>query len=128
MIEKKTEFEVHDRRVKEDADTPKAEAPESQQKTADSTPSDERAERHPLPKVTMATFILSLSSSALVHMGEVPEPESGQMITDLALAKHTIDILGLLEEKTKGNLSPEEERLFKDVLFELRMKFVQKKP
>lgn len=125
MIEKKPDFEVHDRRVKEDVEAPKAEATEPKQE-AGSTCGCSQA--HQLPKVSMATLILSLSSSAMVHMGEVPEPESGRVCTELALAKHTIDILGLLEEKTKGNLSPEEERLFKDVLYELRMIFVQKKP
>nr|WP_252379991.1 DUF1844 domain-containing protein [Desulfovulcanus ferrireducens] len=79
-----------------------------------------------LPKVNFTTFVLSLSSSALMHLGEVPEPESGQVNVNMAMAKHTIDVLAMLEEKTRGNLTPQEDRLLKDVLFEVRMKFVQK--
>lgn len=83
-------------------------------------------EATPMPKVDMATFVLSLSSSALVHLGEVPNPESGTISTNLPLAKHTIDILAMLEECTKGNITAEEARLFRDILFELRMHYVQK--
>jgi hypothetical protein len=80
----------------------------------------------PLPKVTFSTFILSLSSSALVHLGEVPEPESGRTGTNLPLAKHTIDILDMLREKTSRCLDPDEARLLEGVLYELRMKYVMK--
>ncbi len=79
-----------------------------------------------LPKVDMNTFILSLSSSVLVYLGEVPDPTTGKITQNLEMARQTIDILGLLEEKTKGNLTEDEERLLKSVLFDLRMKYVQK--
>ena len=61
----------------------------------------------------MATFIFSLSSSALVHLGEIPEPETNQTNVDLPIAKQIIDTLGMLQEKTKGNLDPDEERLLR---------------
>jgi hypothetical protein len=80
----------------------------------------------PMPKVDLMTFVLSLSSTALVHLGEVPEPESGRVATDLPMARHTIDVLSMLAEKTRGNTTDDECRLLKDVLFELRMKYVQK--
>ncbi len=79
-----------------------------------------------LPKVDFITFVLSLSSSVLMHLGEVPEPDSGQKKVNLDMARHTIDVLAMLEEKTRGNLTAQEEQLLKDVLFEVRMKFVQK--
>lgn len=79
-----------------------------------------------LPQLDFGTFVLSMSSSALVHLGEVPEPESGQVMENILAAKQTIDILCMLERKTKGNLTPQEARLLKDMLFELRMKYVQK--
>jgi hypothetical protein len=82
--------------------------------------------QHPLPEVTFATFVFSLSSSALVHLGEVPEPETRQTIVDLVVAKQIIDTLGMLEEKTKGNLVPDEERLLKSMLYDLRVRYVQK--
>ncbi|MGC8493118.1 MAG: DUF1844 domain-containing protein [Syntrophobacteraceae bacterium] len=80
----------------------------------------------PLPEVSMATFVFSLSSSALVHLGEIPEPETNQTRVDLAIAKQIIDTLGMLQEKTKGNLDPDEESLLRSVLYDLRMRYVQK--
>ncbi len=77
-----------------------------------------------LPEVTFSTFILSLASSALVHMGEVPNPDSGNMEKNPLLARHTIDVLSMLEDKIKHGLNEEEARIFRDVLYELRMKFV----
>jgi hypothetical protein len=79
-----------------------------------------------LPQMDFGTFVLSMSSSALVHLGEIPEPESGQVTENILAAKQTIDILCMLESKTKGNLTVQEARLLKDMLFELRMKYVQK--
>ena len=79
-----------------------------------------------LPQIDFATFILSLSHSALMHLGDAPHPEDNAQRVSLAMAKQTIDLLGLLEEKTKGNLSGEEERLITQILFDLRMRFVEK--
>lgn len=79
-----------------------------------------------MPQVCFPTFVLSLSSSALVHLGEVPDPDSGKTSVNISMAKHTIDILAMLEEKTKGNLDQEESKLLKDMLFELRMHYVRK--
>lgn len=83
-------------------------------------------ENEALPKIDFATFVLSLSHSALMHLGEAPDPETNQVATNLALAKQNIDLLGLLEEKTKGNLTGDEERLLAQVLFDLRMRFVER--
>ncbi|AGC49500.1 DUF1844 domain-containing protein [Lawsonia intracellularis] len=80
-----------------------------------------------LPKVTFSTFILSLASSALAQLGEVPHPESGEIIQDLPMAKHTIEILSMLQEKTKECLDSDESRLIEGLLYELRMKYVMKK-
>jgi uncharacterized protein DUF1844 len=78
-----------------------------------------------LPKVDFSTFVLSLSHSALMHLGQAPHPETGTLETSLPLARQTIDLLGMLEEKTKGNLSGDEERLLTQILFDLRMRFVE---
>jgi len=78
------------------------------------------------PHLDFATFILSLSHSALMHLGEAPHPEDNEVRVSLPLAKQTIDLLGLLEEKTKGNLTGEEERLITQILFDLRMRYVEK--
>ena len=72
------------------------------------------------------TFLLSLGSSAFVHLGDAPHPESGGTQENLVLAKQTIDILGLLQEKTKGNLTAEEDKFLDNLLLDLRLRYVQK--
>ncbi len=76
-----------------------------------------------LPGLDFCTFLLSLSTSALVHLGETPHPE-GQTRKDLPLAKQTIDILGMLKDKTRGNLTDEERKLMDDLLYDLRLRYV----
>ena len=78
----------------------------------------------PLPEVNFSTFVFSLSTSALVNLGELPDPMTEEFCQNLALAKQTIDILGMLQEKTQGNLDHEEANLLKSLLYELRMKYV----
>lgn len=84
----------------------------------------DEAGRCVMPQVSFVSFILSLNTSALFHMGELPHPESGEKIIDSDLAKHTIDTLALLAEKTKGNLDSDEQELLTRVLYDLKMKFV----
>ncbi|MBI2875500.1 MAG: DUF1844 domain-containing protein [Candidatus Tectomicrobia bacterium] len=79
----------------------------------------------PLPEIDFAGFIFSLSSSALLHLGEIPDPISHRKEKDLLQAKQMIDILGMLQEKTKGNLTAEEEQLMQNILYDLRMRYVQ---
>jgi len=78
-----------------------------------------------LPAVDFHTFVLSLGSSALLHLGEIEHPDVGATQTDLPLAKHTIDILVMLEQKTKGNLTPAEEKLIQSLLYDLRLRYVE---
>jgi hypothetical protein len=78
------------------------------------------------PPVSFLTFVLSLAHSAMVLMGEAPEPETGQYLTNLPEAKHTINILAMLECKTRGNLSDEESEALSNLLCELRLAFVKK--
>lgn len=84
----------------------------------------DRNESAILPEVTFSTFVLSLASSALVHLGEVPNPETGGTSRNEALARNAIDVLTMLDDKTRNGLTPEESKLMRDVLYELRMKFV----
>ena len=79
----------------------------------------------PLPEVNFSTLIMSLSSSALLHMGEIPDPQTGRKTMDLTLAKHTIDTIGMLKDKTKGNLEDEEQRFLDIMLADLRWRFVK---
>jgi hypothetical protein len=75
--------------------------------------------------ITFSTFILSLNTAALVHLGELPDPVTNKKQVNLTLAKHTIDTLEMLKEKTKGNLSVEEEKLLQSILYELKLKFLK---
>jgi len=78
------------------------------------------------PQINFAAFVLSLAHTAAVHFGDVPDPNTGQAgSTNLAAAQQMIDILALLEEKTRGNLSAEERQLLDQLLFELRMRYVE---
>ena len=80
-----------------------------------------------LPKIDFSSFILSLYSSGLVQLGKVEEPSTGKKAVNLELAQHTIDMIAMLDEKTKGNLTEEEANLLKALLSELRMAFVEAK-
>jgi hypothetical protein len=75
--------------------------------------------------VTFSTFLLGLSTQALLHLGEIPNPTSGQIERDLVAAQQVIDILGMLQGKTAGNLDETEAGLLEAVLYDLRMKFVE---
>lgn len=79
----------------------------------------------PIPQMDFVTFVLSLAHSTSCHLGVAPDPETKTCEQNLPLAKETIDILGMLQEKTQGNLTGEEERILSEVLFDLRMAFVQ---
>ncbi len=76
--------------------------------------------------VNFMNFIMSLSSSALVYLGEIPEPTTGRIDKNLSLAKHAIDTLDMLKEKTKGNLTEEEESLLLQILTDLKLKYAEK--
>jgi hypothetical protein len=77
-----------------------------------------------LPRLDFSTFILSVIGSAYVHLGDAPTPE-GQEEVNLVLAGQDIDLLGILQDKTKGNLSGEEERLLEQALYDLRVRFLE---
>jgi hypothetical protein len=86
-----------------------------------------RAEERPadaLPEINFSTFIISLSTQALMHLGEIADPVSGRAETDLAGAQQMIDILSLLQQKTRGNLDAAEQQLVEDILYDLRMRYV----
>lgn len=81
----------------------------------------------PLPEVNFSTFIVSMSTEVLFHLGEFPHPVSGEKKKDLVLAKHVIDTLSMLKEKTQGNLTEEEQKLMEGMLYDLRMAFIRAK-
>ena len=76
--------------------------------------------------ISFAAFVLSLGHTAAVHFGDVPDPSTGEKIpASLPAAQQMIDILSLLEEKTRGNLTAEERQLIEQILYELRLRFVE---
>ncbi len=84
----------------------------------------DREGRCVMPEVTFSTFVMSLNTSVLYHLGELPDPETGKTVFNIDLARHAIDTLVVLEQKTKGNLSEEESELMKNILYDVKMRFV----
>jgi hypothetical protein len=118
-------FKVTDRRSFTDGAEPRDEASESDAAPANAAGVTAEAPTAAFPPVDFHTFVLSLGSSALLHLGEIENPNDGASQKDLPLAKHTIDILVMLEEKTRGNLSTAEERLMESLLYDLRLRYVE---
>ena len=79
----------------------------------------------PLPKIDFSMFVFSLNSSVLVNLGIIDDPATGKKEKNLTAAKQTIDILAMLEEKTRGNLTKEESEMLKHILYDLRMIYVR---
>ena len=78
-----------------------------------------------MPMITFSTFIASLNAAVLANLGIIDEPGTGRRSKNLLLAKQTIDILAMLEEKTRGNLTPDETTILKSVLYDLRIIYVR---
>lgn len=131
MVDEEKGFVIKDRRSFDD----KGQAREQQETEAEKaeTPRGkaeapgERPKRSsiPLPEVNFTALVFSLSSSALLHLGEMPDPESGRNVRDLPLAKHAIDTIAMLKDKTRGNLSEEEQKFTETVLTDLRWRYVK---
>ncbi len=85
----------------------------------------EKIEEVPLPEINFSTFVVSLSHSIMFHLGELADPVTKKVEKNLPLAKQTIDILGMLNEKTEGNLTEEEQALIQNMLTDLRMRYVK---
>ncbi len=134
MEEEKREFEVRDKRkVREDmADQEDVSKEENAEPKADvQTGKDEQEEEEAaddtspfIPEATFVNLITSFSTNAMVHLGVLSDPTREAVERNLGVAKHMIDTIALLEEKTKGNLGKEEEIFLKDTLYNLRMIYV----
>ena len=85
----------------------------------------EHAQAKELPAVDFLNLVVSMSHSALFHLGDAPDPATGKLEKNLPLARQTIDILAMLQEKTRGNLNGEEERVLSHAIYDLRMRFVE---
>jgi hypothetical protein len=125
-------FTVVDRRGQEKPEEKKAEAPPDKEKGEESAgvqaPESPKAPpegKAAPPPINFVTLVLSLSSSALIQLGEIPDPFTKKTEKNLTAAQQTIDILGMLDEKTKGNLSPEESQTLEAALYDLRLRYLK---
>lgn len=122
-------FAVTDRRTFTDSGESRAPEPAPEAAPAapraEAAPAPEAKSRGRLPPVDFPTFVLSIGSSVLMHLGEAPELAGGEAVKDLAMAKHSIDILSMLEQKTKGNLNAAEAQLMETLLYDLRLRYVE---
>jgi hypothetical protein len=75
--------------------------------------------------VTFTAFVLGLASSAVIHLGLQPHPDTGKVERDLDAARQSLDLLVMLRHKTRGNLAPDEEQLFASVLADLQLRYVE---
>lgn len=135
MPEKK-DFIIKDKRIfteegqeqkeKEDKTEPTKEEAEAGESEEAAIP-EEPEEEYQLPEINFGTFIFSLNTSVLVQLGVIEDPTTGKKVKNIAFAKQTIDILGMLEEKTRGNLTEDEENMLKNILYDLRMIYVKEK-
>jgi len=123
MAEEEQGFVIRDRRTSGGAEAaPAASAPSKQSMSA--TSSTEPSQTPPAPPVTFSSFVISLGSSSLMLMGEQLDPQQTPIPVNLSQAKEIIDLLSVLEDKTKGNLTPDEQMVLRDMLYALRMKYV----
>jgi hypothetical protein len=147
MSEEKKDFVVKDRRIfsqdSQETESPEKESPDSappdedrataateqgrEPDKAEASKPDKAEASPPMPEINFATFVVSLNASALMHLGKIEDPNTGQTDKNLPMAKQTIDILSMLEEKTAGNLTKDEENLLKSILYDLRIIYVKEK-
>ena len=123
------QFTIRDkRRFKEGGDESGVQKEQETQQAGPAELAEAGTEEQPntIPaEINFAAFIFSLGRSAFIHLGEEPDPVSGVKKVSLQLAKETIDIISMLEEKTKGNLAQEEGQLIKNLLYALRMRYIE---
>ena len=124
MVEEKKEerksYTFMDKRGMNTEETPQPKPPEE--------PIMKGPERHarsgPMQRIDFTTLIMSFASASMIAMGKIPDPVTGEVFRDLAVAQQNIDIITLLHEKTKGNLTQEESEMMEHILYELRMNYV----
>ena len=128
MNEQEKGFTIKDRRSFDEKGEAKEKGTEDikeeKKETAEQAEKD-KTRQTPLPEANFTSLVFSLSSSALFHFGEIADPGTGEKRQDLPLAKHAIDTLSMLQEKTQGNLTEEEQKFLESVLTDLKWRFVK---
>ena len=123
--EQKKGFVVKDKRFSATKEE-KEESPSKEEPKIEGIPKEDLSTQEgSLPEIDFTNFILSLSTSALIQLGEIQDPFTQKSAKNLPVAKQTIDLVSMLKEKTKGNLSPEEEKVIDHILYDLRIRYVK---
>jgi hypothetical protein len=123
--EQQKSFVVKDKRFSAKKEEKEESQIKEENKVEETAGEDASSQQGPLPEIDFTSFIFSLSTSALIQLGEIEDPFTKASVKNLPLAKQTIDLIGMVKEKTKGNLTPDEGRLIEYVLYDLRMKYVK---
>ena len=125
MEDKKEKYTFVDKRGQGDAASTADTAAAQPERKAEPEKNDATRPQGEMPPIDFSTMIMSLATSAVMAMGKAPDPHTGQVFKDLVMAKQNIDIIAMLQDKTRGNCTKEEEHLLEGILYELRMLFVE---
>ena len=126
-----SEFIIQDKRSSQQSEDEIKAGDEGQQKEKEKADAHQPAKEQESSEsfeINFSTFVLSLTSSAFYYLGDIPDPATGQTQQNLPAVKQTIDILIMLKEKTQNNLNAEETKLIEQLIYELQMKYLAKKP
>jgi len=118
-------FIVRDKRFSARKETEGESQAKEERKKEEPAEIDASQEDISLPEITFTSLIFSLSTSALIQLGEIRDPVTQQVSKNLPLAKQTIDLIGMLKEKTKGNVTSDEEKVLENILYDLRIRYVR---
>ena len=119
-------FVVKDKRFSAQKEAEGASSVREEEEKKKEPPEDDTSQQEiPLPEINFVNFLFSLSTSALIQLGEIEDPVNQKAAKNLPLAKQTIDLLGMLSEKTKGNLTAGEEKIMENILYDLRMRYIK---
>ncbi|MBX3319322.1 MAG: DUF1844 domain-containing protein [Nitrospira sp.] len=117
-------FVIRDKRGSAEGEAAPTTTFSTKETIASAAASTESSHAAPVPPVTFSSFVISLGSSSLMLMGEQLDPQQAPMPVNLPQAKEIIDLLSVLDDKTKGNLTSDEQTVLRDMLYALRMKYV----
>ena len=124
MADEEQGFVIRDRRGSAGSEAAPTTPSPVKEAASSADAASEASRTTPVPPVTFSSFVISLGSSSLMLMGEQLDPQQSPMPVNLPQAKEIIDLLSVLEDKTKGNLTSDEQTVLRDMLYALRMKYV----
>ena len=125
MEEKKEKYTFVDKRGQGDAASTAYTAAAQPEKKPEPEMHQAGRDQGQMPPIDFSTLIMSLATSAVMAMGKAPDPHTGQVSKDMVMAKQNIDIIAMLQGKTKGNCTKEAEHLLEGILYELRMLYIE---